>query len=143
MPRPGWKREGRLIYCQPCWNRKLAQNKLLDQHNQLHQKKKRIKPLAKRPETALEEKEYSKLRKEFLLQPGNDVCNGGFEGCSGGQRDQLTVHHKRGRGKYYLVTSTWVTLCLNCHEYVHNHPKEAQALGLMESRLANYAEESV
>ena len=76
---------------------------------------------------------YSVMRKEFLEQPGNDVCNAQLPGCT--FSTHLTIHHKKGRGKYYLDNTTWVTLCMNCHMYVETHPQEAVELGFTETRL--------
>lgn len=76
---------------------------------------------------------YSELRLKFLSVPGNDVCNAKLPGCF--FKEHLTIHHKKGRGKYYLDASTWVTLCFNCHRYIEDHPAEAMEMGLTETRL--------
>ena len=39
------------------------------------------------------------------------------------------IHHKQGRGKYHLDTSTWLSVCRNCHNYIEHHPEEAKELG--------------
>lgn len=33
------------------------------------------------------------------------------------------IHHKRGRGKYYLDTSTWMAVRAGHDQYLHNDPK--------------------
>jgi hypothetical protein len=83
--------------------------------------------------------QYSQLRKEFLLLPGNSCCHAQLPlapgGCKGCDSSYLEVHHKRGRGKYLLDTSTWVPLCHFCHAYLETHPEEAKLLGFSASRL--------
>jgi hypothetical protein len=42
------------------------------------------------------------------------------------------VHHVHGRlGGAYLNTNTWLAVCRQCHDWIHQHPKEARALGLL------------
>ena len=35
------------------------------------------------------------------------------------------------RDAFYLVQSTWLAVCRNCHDWVHAHPKESRALGYL------------
>lgn len=78
---------------------------------------------------------YSKLRKAFLEDPHNATCRAKLPGCLGSMGQNLTIHHTKGRGKYYLDTSTWVPLCLTCHEWVERHPREAKEMMLVQSRI--------
>jgi hypothetical protein len=42
------------------------------------------------------------------------------------------IHHTKGRtGGNYLNTDTWLSACREEHDWVHSHPKEARALGLL------------
>jgi len=45
------------------------------------------------------------------------------------------LHHKRGRGKYYLDVSTFCALCRPCHTYIHEHPDWARANGWLISKF--------
>lgn len=78
-------------------------------------------------------KEYSSLRQQYLLD--NPCCAVRLPNCSYGDTDQLTIHHMKGRGKYFLDTSTWLTVCMSCHRYVEDHPEQAKANGWSRSRL--------
>ncbi len=42
------------------------------------------------------------------------------------------VHHVKGRGKFYLDESTWMAVSRESHRWIHNHPKEARELGLLQ-----------
>ena len=43
------------------------------------------------------------------------------------------IHHMAGRyGGNYLNRDTWLPLCRNCHQWIGNHPKEAEKLGLLD-----------
>lgn len=41
------------------------------------------------------------------------------------------IHHRAKRGKNYLNEATWISACRTCHNWIHNHPKEARNLGLL------------
>jgi hypothetical protein len=73
---------------------------------------------------------YSKVRKDFLIK--NPYCRAKLQGCSAIATD---VHHKKGRGLYYLDQNTWLPLCRACHQWIELHPKEAKELGFSDSRL--------
>jgi hypothetical protein len=120
-----WKREGVEGYCKSCW----------------YQKKPAVKPVYSKLIPAVSKKRealdkaYSILRKKFLAVPENSSCNAKLPDCTGARFEYLTIHHKKGRGKYYLDMESWVTLCLNCHKYVEEHPEHAKKLGFSETRL--------
>lgn len=73
--------------------------------------------------------EYSKLRKKFL--DDKPMCEAHVFKCTLKSTD---VHHKKGRGKYHLDTSTWLSLCRNCHNWIENNPENAKELGFSENR---------
>jgi hypothetical protein len=75
------------------------------------------------------DQEYLKLRKRFLTD--NPLCMVKVNGCGHGATD---VHHKfsgSDRDTYYLVQSTWLAVCRNCHDWIHAHPKESRAFGYL------------
>ena len=76
------------------------------------------------------EREYSKLRKEWLAT--RSVCQAKIYKCMLKSTD---VHHKKGRGKYLLDTSTWLSVCRNCHMWIEEHPQDAKDLGFSISKL--------
>lgn len=78
---------------------------------------------------------YSILRVKFLNEPHNATCRAKLPGCLGSMGQDLTIHHTKGRGKYYLEVSTWIPLCLACHKWVEEHPKQAKEMFLSESRI--------
>lgn len=79
--------------------------------------------------------EYSKIRKEFLNNPLNSTCRGKFVNCLHSTGLNLTIHHSKGRGKYYLDISTWIPLCMNCHNFIELNPKIAKEIGFSDHRL--------
>ena len=91
-------------------------------------------------------KEYKKLRFKFLSRPENRFCKARIPGICLGTRVQgieLDIHHKKGRGKYLLDTSTWIQLCRNCHQYLENRPEIAKDLGFSEDRLTIENDEEI
>lgn len=72
---------------------------------------------------ALENAEYTKLRREFLvLHPACLVCKG----------VATEIHHSRGRqGKRLLDTTFFRQLCSGCHRRVHDNPTWAKENGLL------------
>lgn len=75
------------------------------------------------------DRKYFKLRTIFLNK--HSACE--FKDC---QHYSTDVHHKRGRGIYYLDCSTWMAVCRNHHTWIETHPKESYELGYSELRLA-------
>lgn len=74
---------------------------------------------------------YSALRKVFLAQ--HPVCQIKVK-CQG---DIATdIHHKKSRGQYLLDSTTFISVCRNCHSWCHENDAEARALGFIESKLS-------
>ena len=70
-----------------------------------------------------EMKEYGILRKEFLERlPICEVCM---------KAKSTDIHHKAGRGKYYLDTESWLSTCRSCHDKIHREPKWAREKGFL------------
>jgi len=88
----------------------------------------RVKPMS--DTRRLQADIYSTRRQEFLRDhpiceaviPHTDICS----------MRSVDVHHKAGRiGKNFLDTSTWMAACRDCHDWIHQHPGQARALGLL------------
>lgn len=68
-------------------------------------------------------KEYSVVRKIYLNEHG--LC----AKCGGKASD---IHHKRGKlGALLTRTEHFVSVCRDCHHWIHDHPKESRELGLL------------
>lgn len=75
-----------------------------------------------------ENREYRKLKREWrqaLVLIGKWKCV-----CCWRNPDQ-SPHHKFGRGPNFLNMNTWIPLCKQDHDWVHNNPEEARKLGLL------------
>lgn len=59
------------------------------------------------------------------------MCQAKIHKCSLSSTD---VHHMRGRGKYHLDTTTWLSVCRNCHTFIELNPEDAKELGFSISR---------
>jgi hypothetical protein len=118
-PRKIWKNRLGQKYCQPCWNRHPERD--VKPPKQVSEKK------------SAQDRVYSVLRKEFLSQ--HPCCQAKLAGCAGCQGQDLQVHHKKGRGKYYLINTTWLAVCHSCHHYIEVHPEFAKAAGFSETRV--------
>ena len=108
-----WKREGKNIYCQYCWNTIKTPAKV-----------KRVSD-----KRAIADTVYTKLRKIFLTK--HPFCQIKIDKCTGASSEVHHVHCGADREKYYLDTKTWLAGCSNCHKWVHLHPKEAKELGFI------------
>jgi len=76
-----------------------------------------------------EEKEYLKLRKEFLSRPENKVC-------PITKKPTTDVHHKKGRiGSLLLDTRYWIALSREGHDFVEKNPVWAKENGYSLNRL--------
>jgi len=88
---------------------------------------------------ALELKEYSKLRKAYLVDhPYCEVwlrehateClkTAGINGCP----EATDIHHRKGRvGKMLLDTQYWLAVSREMHDNIHRNPKWAYAKGYL------------
>lgn len=117
-----WKNHEGEKYCQYCWNKIKFQKdppKL--------KKQKRIAPRSKKQIEL--DRLYSLLRTPWMLN--HSMCEAALPGCQG---DATDVHHKAGRGKNYLVQSTWMAVCRKCHGWIEEHPIEATEMGFRESK---------
>jgi len=74
--------------------------------------------------------EYSKLRKVHL--DTYPMCQAKIYNCF---LKATEIHHMKGRGKYHNDTSTWLSVCRNCHRWIEEHPKEAIELNLSQSKF--------
>ena len=67
----------------------------------------------------VENKEYLKAREEYLLE--HPKCEANIAGvCS---KKATDIHHKysgSNRSKFMNDKSTFMSICRNCHSYIHN-----------------------
>lgn len=122
-----WKNYEGEKWCRSCWYQK-ASLKFPKLSSRTH-----ISPVSDKRKVL--DQLYSKMRIVFLSKPENHTCRAKLPGCMHHTGLNLTIHHTKGRGRYYLDTSTWIPLCLHCHQYIEAAPKEAKELGLSQSRL--------
>ena len=115
-----WKNDKGSRYCKSCWYKSKGPTAM-------PLNKKRINPKSKKMQIL--DLAYSKLRRKFMEE--KPMCEAALHCCNGRSTD---VHHKKGRGKYHLVVSTWLSVCRACHMYIEEHPKEAIELGYSEKR---------
>lgn len=118
--RPIWKNLKNKKYCKNCATR-LSGN--TNKRSPVSQKQKVLN------------REYSQLRTAFLALPENTTCRAKMQGCTGLYPETMTIHHSRGRGEYMLDQLSWIPLCMSCHRWVEENPREAKKMGLSYSRL--------
>jgi hypothetical protein len=79
----------------------------------------KIRARSKRRER--EGREYGRLRKEFLAANPH---------CSVFPTEMATeVHHRKGRGRFYLDVSTWLSVSDAGHRFLHDNPAIAREKG--------------
>jgi hypothetical protein len=120
-----WKNYEGNKYCKDCW--------YTSQVTKTPSNKRPIKPKSDKKDVL--DVLYSKMRKEFLNEPENATCRAKLPGCLNVYKQELTVHHTKGRGLYYLDKTTWIPLCMACHMWVETHPKEAREMNLSLTKL--------
>jgi len=109
-----WRRILGKGYCKNCANK--------------HIKLKSLPKISKKKE--IENQEYSILRVEFLTK--HPTCQAKLPGCTVLSTD---IHHMKGRGKYTLDISTWLSTCRTCHTYIENNPDVAKEYGFTKTRI--------
>lgn len=71
-------------------------------------------------------KTYSEKRIDFLAD--HPTC----QNCL--RKKSVDIHHKEGRiGTAYLDEKTWAALCRFCHDWIHQHPREAREQGWLKT----------
>lgn len=118
-----WKNDKGDRYCKICW---MKQNPVF------------IKPVKyiipkKSSKKIIDDLAYSKLRKIFFSKEENQLCSVRLTDICTGQATD--IHHKCGRGIYYLDIITWIPVCRHCHNFIENNPTRAKELGFSSSRL--------
>lgn len=101
-----WKKEGTDLFCKSCWAKVKAKDPDAPKLNPVSARK------------ASMDKTYSKLRRDFLLQ--KPFCEASLPGCTTKGTDIHHTYFGNDREKYYLITSTWKTVCRNCHNQIHD-----------------------
>lgn len=80
---------------------------------------------------AKQEREYAKLRKEYLDE--HVICE--VKGCL---QISEEIHHKKGRiGELLTDVKYFLAVCNPHHRYIESHPVEAKEHGYSLSRLSN------
>ena len=120
-----WKTVGRDRYCISC-------TAILFPPKPLIKNVVKINPVSKKRKK--DNEIYSRLRKDFLLR--NLFCSAKLHGCT---RYVDDIHHKKGRGKYFLDTTTWIGVCRSCHRWITENSRQAIELGLSDSRIKKAA----
>ena len=77
--------------------------------------KPRKNPLYRKPQGLTpRDLQYLRLKEEYLTE--HSKCQARLKGCTSAAVD---IHHVLGRGKYLLVTASFMAVCRFCHEQVH------------------------
>lgn len=117
-----WKNLDGKQYCQSCWNK--------------------IKPKTPaKPRTAIARTSDKRSREDRLYYAARIIYLKIHPVCHVNLHPYCTitatdVHHRRGRGKYYLDQTFWLPVCRGCHTFVELNPKEAIDNGWSLLRLA-------
>jgi|LakMenE18May11ns_1017448.scaffolds.fasta_scaffold9783909_2 hypothetical protein len=124
-----WKNHNGKKYCKACWG--------CHPESKVTQKPKKQYTIPKvSGKKAKLDRLYTTMRKKFLdLYP---ICQANLDCCSTKATD---IHHKAGRGKFYLDTTTWIAVCRECHTWIELNSEKAKELGLSISRLTKESNE--
>ena len=113
-----WKNHEGNKYCQYCWSKiKSGESEFKSLIPKVSDKR------------AKKDAEYLKLRYKFLTE--HTMCKVSVAGCSTKATDVHHTYAGANRDAFYLVQSTWLPVCRNCHDWVHKFPKEARILGYL------------
>lgn len=115
-----WKNHEGNRYCKYCWSCH-SSNKNLNKPQKPNMPIPRVSTKRKQKDI-----EYSKLRERYLT--GNSLCKVKVDGCSSTATDVHHTYAGSNRDTYYLVQSTWLPVCRNCHNWIHNNPVKARTL---------------
>lgn len=114
-----WKRHEGEPYCKHCW----SCHKSKDEDGKPI---KNIIPLVSSKKKK-QDQEYLKLRERYLIE--RNLCEVKVSGCMMHATDVHHTYSGADRNVYYLIQSTWLPVCRNCHDFVHMNPKIAREMG--------------
>jgi hypothetical protein len=115
-----WKNHEGFKYCKYCWS---CQKTLNSNSSQKPTDYKIPLVSSKRKK---KDAEYLKLRQRYLSE--NPLCAVKVNGCSHMATDVHHTHAGANREVFYLVQSTWLAVCRNCHDYIHGNPQKARIM---------------
>ena len=118
-----WKNHEGFKYCKYCWSCQKAINTNSIQ-KPTDYKIPRVSSKKKKKDV-----EYFKLRERFLTE--NSLCTVKVNGCSDNATDVHHTYAGSNRDAFYLVQSTWLPTCRNCHNWIHGNPKEARIMNYL------------
>ena len=118
-----WKNHEGFQYCKYCWSCQNPKNK---DNTQKPTDYKIPQVSSKRK---VKDAEYLKLRERFLTE--NPVCTVSVAGCNNGATDVHHTYAGSNRDAFYLIQSTWLPVCRNCHDWIHAHPADARILNYL------------
>ena len=114
-----WKNHEGNRYCKYCWSCHKSSTK--------SQKKPTVKSIPRvSSKRRKKDQEYLKLRERYLKE--NHLCTVNVKGCTNSATDVHHTYAGSNRDTYYLVQSTWIPVCRNCHNWIHEHPEEARTM---------------
>ena len=94
---------------------------MMTRHSSL-KRRTRLRPISTKRAKA--SRIYLTARSRFL--GSHPVC----QRCDG--RRSTDIHHTAGRsGSNYQDQTTWLALCRQCHDWIHQHPSQARAKNLL------------
>ena len=126
-----WKRHQGKLYCKSCWSKHPERKKSEFGKNAKLQAKTFLKKKSSKQQKL--DALYSVLRESFLK--ANPYCKARLLGC---QINSTDIHHKCGRGKFMLDSTTFLSVCRICHNQIEENPIMAKAMGFSESREELY-----
>jgi len=116
-----WKNHEGFKYCKYCW----SCQKAIDKDSVQKPTDYKIPLVSSKRKK--KDAEYLKLRQRFLTE--NPLCVVKVNGCGHGATDVHHTHAGSNREAFYLIQSTWLSVCRNCHNHIHEHPAEAREMG--------------
>lgn len=120
-----WKREGKELYCQSCWNR------IKPSVTTKPSVQKRIKHFSVKK--AKENDIYKTVREVYLRN--HEFCELRLPMCT---QYSTEIHHQKGRiGPLLTNIHFFKATCRTCHTWIELHPQEAIELGFSYPRLNN------
>lgn len=117
-----WKNHEGNRYCKYCWS--CHKSNTNDKPQKPNVSIPRVSSKRKKKDA-----EYLKLRERYLTD--NSLCKVKVDGCSNSATDIHHTYAGSDRNVYYLIQSTWLPVCRNCHNWIHGFPKEARILGYL------------
>lgn len=122
-----WKNQGGKRYCKSC---SMKKHRCANNETNTKPTKKQYTIPPRSSKKAKLDLAYTILRKKYL--ENKPMCEAHFPLICLQQANEIHhIYSGSNRNQYFLDTTTWLSICRNCHSWIHNNPSKAREMNYL------------